>query len=89
MAGAPAPVGLASGPAAVRRIAADQEEGCAGMGSVLARLAGADGLDAMLVQRIARLKEGNVGMVGAPAGKVEVNGPIAVKNTAGRMESAP
>ena len=49
MADAPAPVGLASGPAAVRRIAADQEEECAGMGSALARLARAHGLNAMLV----------------------------------------
>ena len=83
MAVAPAKVGLASGPTAVRRIAAGQEE-CAVMGSVLARLARAHGLDAMLVQRIARLKAGNVGMVAAPAGVVEVSGPIA-----GRMESAP
>ena len=90
MADAPAPVGLASGPAAVRRIAADQEEGCAGMGSVLARLARAHGLDAMFVQRIARMKAGNVGMVSAPASVVvvEVSGPIAVKKTAGQMESA-
>ena len=87
MAVAPAKVGLASGPTAVRRIAAGQEE-CAVMGSVLARLARAHGLDAMLVQRIARLKAGNVGMVDAPAGVVEVSGPIAVKKTAGQMESA-
>ena len=78
MAGAPAAVGLASGPTAVRRIAAGQEE-CAVMGSAPARLAKAHGLDAMLVQRIARLKAGNVGMVGAPAGVEEVSGPIALK----------
>ena len=65
-AGAPAAVGLASGPTAVRRIAAGQEE-CAVMGSVLARLARAHGLDVMFVRRIARMKAGNVGMVSAPA----------------------
>ena len=78
-AGAPAAVGLASGPAAATRIAGGQEEESAGMGGALARLARADGLDVMLVQRIARLKEGNVEMVGAPAGVEEVSGPIALK----------
>ena len=88
MAVAPAKVGLASGPTAVKRIAAGQEES-ARMGSVLAMLARAHGLDAMFVQRIARMKAGNVGMVSAPASVVvEVSGPIAVKKTAGQMESA-
>ena len=89
MAGAPAKVGLASGPTAVRRTAVGQEES-AGMGSVPVRLARAHGLDAMFVQRIARMKAGNVGMVSAPASVVvvEVSGPIAVKKTAGQMESA-
>ena len=89
MAVAPAKVGLASGPTAVRRIAAGQEES-ARMDSVSARLARAHGLDVMFVQRIARMKAGNVGMVSAPASVVvvEVSGPIAVKKTAGQMESA-
>ena len=66
MAGAPAKVGLASGPTAVKRIAAGQEES-ARMESVSVRLARVHGLDAMFVQRIARMKAGNVGMVSAPA----------------------
>ena len=89
MAGAPAAVGLASGPTAAKRIAAGQEES-AGMGNALVMLERAHGLDAMFVQRIARMKAGNVGMVSAPASVVvvEVSGPIAVKKTAGQMESA-
>ena len=41
-----------------------------------------------VAQRIARLKAGNVGMVGAPASKVEESGLTAAKRIVGQMESA-
>ena len=77
--------GQTAAPAGAGRIAVKM--GSARMEGALAR-ARAHGLDAMLVQRIARREAGNVGMVSVPARVVVVSGPIAVDKTAGQMESA-
>ena len=77
--------GLTAAAAAVRRTVG--QVGSVRRASVPARRAQA-AIGQTVAQRIARLKAGNVRMVGAPASKVKASGLTAAKRIVGQMESA-